>query len=69
MGEIEAAKIIDLVEDERAQGVISRLYMREADFGRENFERIFQDCILKIKLDHLDLQKKNLFILLSGLLL
>ncbi|UCD83627.1 MAG: DNA primase [Deltaproteobacteria bacterium] len=60
VGEIEPTKIIDLLEDEQAQGILSQLYLREADFNRENFERVFQDCILKIKLDHLDLQKKNL---------
>lgn len=60
VSEMEAAKIIDLLEDEQSQRTFSQLSLREPNFSSENFERVFQDCILKIKLNHLELQKRRL---------
>jgi DNA primase len=59
-GKLEASKIIDLLEDEQSQRTLSQLSLREPNFSRENFQKIFRDCILKIKLNDLELQKRRL---------
>ncbi len=47
---LEAYKIIDLLEDEQSKRTFSHLSLREPNFNHENFQKIFRDCILKIKL-------------------
>lgn len=59
-GKLEASKIIDLLEDEQSKRAFSHLSLREPNFNHENFQKIFRDCILKIKLNDLELQKRRL---------
>ncbi len=60
VGKMEASQIIDLLEDEQSQRTLSQLSLREPNFSRKNFQKIFQDCILKTKLNDLELKKRRL---------